>query len=143
MEYLTFLNDYMVPVIMGLCLCVGFIIKHWIKDADNKIIPTACAIFGAGLAIWMNWPNVTPEVILAGVWSGLASTGLHQLVTQFIGKNKAEICTATLIEEGVDAEELDADQLRQIALQMNLSPTDDMSRADLLRLIETAITDVP
>ena len=33
---MEFLNEYMIPEIVGICLVVGYIIKHWIKDADNK-----------------------------------------------------------------------------------------------------------
>ena len=79
------LNDYMVPVIIVLCLCVGFIIKHWISDADNRIIPTVCAVLGGLLSIWINWGGITPEVIAGGLVSGLAATGLHQAFKQFLG----------------------------------------------------------
>ena len=87
---MEFLNEYMIPVIVGICLVVGYIIKHWIKDADNKIIPTVCAIVGLVVAIWINLDNITPEVILSGLASGLASTGLHQAVTQFLGKKNTD-----------------------------------------------------
>ncbi len=85
---ISFLSDFMIPVIVGLCLCAGFIIKKWVKDVDNKWIPTCCAALGVLLAVWINWGNVTPEVILAGVFSGLASTGLYEAFAQFL-KNKA------------------------------------------------------
>jgi hypothetical protein len=81
-----FLADFMIPVIIGICLMVGYLVKHWIKDVDNKIIPTLCALLGVALAVWMNWGNITPEVILSGLASGLASTGLHQAFTQLLGK---------------------------------------------------------
>lgn len=81
---MEFLNDFMIPVIVGICLMVGYIVKHWIKDVDNKIIPTLCAVLGVLVALWMNWGNITPEVILSGLASGLASTGLHQAFTQII-----------------------------------------------------------
>ena len=32
----SFLTEYMVPAIMGICLCVGYVVKHWIRDADNR-----------------------------------------------------------------------------------------------------------
>jgi hypothetical protein len=83
---MEFLNDYMIPVIVGICLMVGYIVKHWIKDVDNKIIPTLCAVLGVLVALWMNWGNITPEVLLSGLASGLASTGLHQAFTQLINK---------------------------------------------------------
>jgi Na+/glutamate symporter len=86
MVIMEFLNDYMIPVIVGICLMVGYIVKHWIKDVDNKIIPTLCAILGIVVALWMNWGSVTPEVVLSGLTSGLASTGLHQAFTQLINK---------------------------------------------------------
>ena len=80
----SFLPDYMIPVIMGICLCAGYIVKHWVADADNRIIPTLCAALGVVLAVWMHWPTVTPEVLLQGMASGLASTGLHQAVRQML-----------------------------------------------------------
>lgn len=80
----TFLTEYMTPVIMGICLCAGYIVKHWVADADNRIIPTLCAALGIVLAVWMHWPCVTPEVLLQGLASGLASTGLHQAVRQML-----------------------------------------------------------
>lgn len=54
MADLGFLTEFMVPVIVGICLCVGYVIKKWIKDVDNKWIPTVCAVLGVILAIWMN-----------------------------------------------------------------------------------------
>lgn len=85
---MEFLNEYMIPVIVGICLMVGYIVKHWIRDADNKIIPTVVAIVGLVVAIWMHWGNITPAVILSGLASGLASTGLHQAFKQLIDKGK-------------------------------------------------------
>lgn len=85
---MEFLTEYMVPVIVGLCLCVGYIVKHWVKDVDNKIIPTLCAALGVLVAVWMNWGNITPGVILSGLASGLASTGLHQAITQYLNKHE-------------------------------------------------------
>ena len=82
---IEFLADYMIPVIIGICLLVGYIVKHWISDVDNKIIPTLCAVLGVVLAFWIHWGNITPEVLLMGLASGLASTGLHQAFKQFIG----------------------------------------------------------
>ena len=82
---ITFLTEYMAPVIIGLCLCTGYIIKHWVADVDNRIIPTICAALGVALACWMHWGSITPEVVLTGMVSGLASTGLHQALKQMIG----------------------------------------------------------
>ena len=81
---IEFLSDFLIPVIMGICLCAGFVVKHWVKDVDNKIIPTLCAVLGVLVAVWINWGNVTPEVLLMGLASGLASTGLHQAFKQML-----------------------------------------------------------
>ena len=35
---ISFLSEYMIPVIVGICLCVGWIVKQWIKDVDNRYI---------------------------------------------------------------------------------------------------------
>lgn len=81
---MEFLNEYMLPVVLGVCLCVGYIFKKWIKDVDNKYIPTIVTIIGVFLSVWIsNW-QITPEVILSGMISGLSSTGTHQLFKQFI-----------------------------------------------------------
>ena len=83
---LTFLMDYAVPVIVGICLCVGYVIKTSFPKVDNKYIPFVMAVLGCALNVWiMN--GITPEILLAGMFSGLASTGLHQLfVTTIKGK---------------------------------------------------------
>lgn len=87
---IEFLNDFMIPVIIGICLLVGYVVKHWVKDVNNRIIPTLCAVLGVLLAVWMNDLAITPEIILSGLASGLASTGLHQAVKQLIGE-KSEV----------------------------------------------------
>ena len=81
---MEFLSNYIVPVIVAACLLLGFVVKQWVKDVDNKWIPTIVAIAGALLAVWINWDNVTLEAIVGGAVSGLASTGLHQLFKQWI-----------------------------------------------------------
>ena len=78
------LDAYLVPVIVALCLIVGYIIKHWLEDTDNKIIPTVVTLVGVASAVAMNWGAVTVETIVSGAVSGLASTGLHQLFKQWI-----------------------------------------------------------
>ena len=81
---ISFLSEYMVPVIIGLCLCAGFVVKHWVNDVDNRIIPTMCALLGIALSVWIYWGSITPETLLSGFASGLAATGLHEAFTQFI-----------------------------------------------------------
>lgn len=81
---MDFLSEYMSPVVLGICLCVGYIIKQWVSDIDNRFIPTIVAALGILLSIWIGGWNVSPENILTGLISGLGSTGMHQLFKQYI-----------------------------------------------------------
>ena len=76
-------TNYLIPVIVGLCLVIGFLIKH-VTSADNRFIPIVVTVLGVALSIWISWPEITPEVILSGAVSGLASTGMHQIFKQWI-----------------------------------------------------------
>lgn len=88
---MEFLNDYLVLVVVGICLCVGFVLKHLVPtEKVDKFIPLIVALLGVGLNIWVN-RAFTPEILLGGMFSGLASTGMHQLFKQFIDREvKAE-----------------------------------------------------
>lgn len=76
----------MLPVVLGICLCAGYVIKQWVTDVDNKYIPTICAVLGIFLASWINGWIITPQIALGGMVSGLASTGLHQVFKQYLEK---------------------------------------------------------
>ena len=76
--------NYVYPEITIACLIIGFIIKMWLKDVDNRLIPTIVAVAGLGLAVAANWGNVTIAVAIGGALSGLASTGMHQMLKQWI-----------------------------------------------------------
>ncbi|WP_291631688.1 phage holin family protein [Clostridium sp.] len=84
---LSFISEYAVPVIVGICLCVGYVIKTSFSSIDNKYIPLIMVILGVALNIWINM-NITPDILLAGMFSGLSSTGLHQTFKQLIGGDK-------------------------------------------------------
>lgn len=83
---ITFLTKFAVPLIVGICLCIGYILKNIISDAHiNKFIPLIMAVLGVILNIWINL-DFTPEILLGGLFSGLASTGLHQAFKCLIEK---------------------------------------------------------
>ena len=85
---MEFLNEYSIPVIVGICLCIGFILKNLVTtDKINKFIPLIVAVIGVVVNAWLNTWTVTPEILLSGMFSGLASTGMHQLFKQFIEKS--------------------------------------------------------
>lgn len=85
---MDFLDEYMLPVVLGICLCVGFVLKKWITDLENKYIPTIVSGLGIFLAVWLNDFQVTPDAILGGMISGLASTGMYELFRQYISGEK-------------------------------------------------------
>ena len=89
MSDLAFLNQYVVLTVLAICLCVGVVIKSSIPKIDNKYIPLIMAILGVLLNVWINM-QISPEIVLGGLVSGLGSTGLHQAYVNLIGGNKNE-----------------------------------------------------
>ena len=69
------------------CLSAGYVIKKWVKDVDNKWIPTT--VFALGIAIQFGMTQqITVENFVIGAISGLSSTGFHQMFHTFIEKEK-------------------------------------------------------
>ena len=84
---LSVLNNYLVLLVVGICVCIGYVIKTSFPKIDNKYIPLIMAILGVVLNTWLsNW-NITPDVLLGGLFSGLSSTGLHQVFKNLINKD--------------------------------------------------------
>ena len=84
---LTFLNDYIIFIVVGVCLCVGYIIKKSVSFIPNKFIPLIMGILGVILNAWLNAFAFTPEILLGGLFSGLASTGAYEAFRNLINKN--------------------------------------------------------
>lgn len=84
---MEFLNDYMVLAVVGVCLCVGFIIKNIVPtNKVNKFIPLIMGVLGVGMNVWINLA-FSPEILLGGLISGLSSTGMYEMFNQFIKKD--------------------------------------------------------
>ncbi len=84
---LDFIKELYIPMVLVICLCVGFIAKRWVPT-DNKWIPTIVTVLGAVLGcVWFSRIGIEP--IAAGAVTGLASTGLHQLFSQLIFPDNA------------------------------------------------------
>lgn len=77
---MDFLSQFVVMIVLAICFCLGYIIKHSISAIPNKYIPLIMAIAGVVLNVWINGWQFTPEILLGGLASGLASTGTHQLI---------------------------------------------------------------
>lgn len=78
MEF-EFLKEYLVLVVLGICLCAGYILKHLIPtEKINRFIPLIMGVLGVVLNLWLSGWVLTPQVLLGGLASGLAATGVHQ-----------------------------------------------------------------
>lgn len=86
---MEFFNDYLVLIVVAICLCVGYVLKHLVpSDGINRFIPLIMCLLGVGINVWLNGFAISPEILLEGMASGLASTGMHQLFKQFIEKGE-------------------------------------------------------
>ena len=86
---LEILENYFHIIIIGVCLCVGYIVKNIIPNEKiNRFIPLIAGIIGIVMSLWINGFAFSPEIILTGLVSGLASTGMHQIFKQFIEKGE-------------------------------------------------------
>jgi hypothetical protein len=81
-----------VPVIIGACYLVGFVIKLFKNEKLDNFIPGICVILGIilGLISFFTIPNLIPAndwltaSVIGGV-SGLASTGVNQVIKKIKG----------------------------------------------------------
>ena len=80
------LSQYVIAVIMAICLGIGYVIKHSLSFIPNKRIPLIMAVLGIVLNVWSNHGAFTPDILLGGLASGLASTGAFELVRNIKGK---------------------------------------------------------
>ena len=82
MDINSFIDVYYMPIVLVGCFCVGYVMKHWLPT-DNKWIPTVMLVLGAVLGCIANGALTLENIVCGGV-SGLASTGMHQMLVQLI-----------------------------------------------------------
>lgn len=85
---LSVLTQYLSVVVVGICLCVGYVIKNSLDFIPNKYIPAIMLVLGTVINILMNLNGINAEVILVGMFSGLASTGLYEMFKNLINKEE-------------------------------------------------------
>lgn len=83
---ITFLNNYINLVVLGVCLCIGYVIKNSLDIIPNKYIPLIMLVIGLIINVATNINHITLTVILGGMISGLASTGLYEAMRNLIDK---------------------------------------------------------
>ena len=81
------LSEYVVVIVMAICLAVGYIIKHFLP-LDNKWISLIMGALGIVLNIWVSGLVFTPQILLGGIASGLAATGAFELIKNMAGRQK-------------------------------------------------------
>lgn len=86
---LDFFGDYICVTVLGLCLCLGYIIKTSLDFVPNKYIPLIMGVFGVVVSVW-NSAGFTIESVLCGMVSGLASTGLYESFKNLINKGEVD-----------------------------------------------------
>ena len=84
---IAILTEYLSIVVVGICLCIGYIIKNSLDFIPNKYIPLIMGVLGLIINLLINLSTgINAEVILVGLFSGLASTGLYEIFKNLIEK---------------------------------------------------------
>lgn len=81
---ITILTQFANAIIVGICLCVGYVIKNSLDFVPNKYIPLIMACLGLIMSICTNLDKITLETVLTGLFSGLASTGCYEAFKNLI-----------------------------------------------------------
>ncbi len=85
---ISVLTQYFNIIVVGICLCTGYVIKNSLDFIPNKYIPLIMLIEGTIVNILMNLNGITAEVFLTGMFSGLASTGMYEMFKNLISKGE-------------------------------------------------------
>lgn len=87
---MDWLDNFIVLVIVGICYCIGYILKHIVASEKlDRFIPVIMGCCGVFFNIWLNGWSISPEIILGGLASGLAATGTNQIIKQ-LGRKENE-----------------------------------------------------
>lgn len=78
---ISIIQTYLAPIVVGICFCIGYILKNAFTKLPNNYIPLIMGVLGVILAVWIEG-QFTAQILLMGLISGLASTGSHQLFRQ-------------------------------------------------------------
>lgn len=83
-----FLLEFVNPLILGICMMLGYVLKTAFTKFPNKYIPLSALALGVIIAIIINLgKNINAEVVIGGMISGLASTGLYEMLRNLLNKD--------------------------------------------------------
>ena len=76
--------QYLMPVAAVICAVVCYVAKTAIgSERFDRFIPLCSAVLGLIIVAWASG-GFTPEIVAQGLVSGLAATGMYELVKQFV-----------------------------------------------------------
>lgn len=82
---MDFITEYISLIGLVGALAVGFIVKNLIpNEGINRFIPLIAAVVGLVICLWDAGWVATPQVVVSGMISGLASTGLYEAFKNLI-----------------------------------------------------------
>ena len=85
---LNVVTTYISPIIVIVCLALGYVIKYAIPSKIiNSFIPLIVMVVGIGSNIW-NVGAVSLEIVVTGAISGLAATGLYEAFSNILNLPK-------------------------------------------------------
>lgn len=82
---INFLLEMINPIILGICLLVGYALKTAFTKFPNRYIPLAALSCGTLMSVLIHMQSgINAQVVLSGMISGLASTGLHEMLRNLL-----------------------------------------------------------
>lgn len=85
---LSYLFEYVNLLTLGICLYVGFALKTAFAGFPNKYIPLAALTMGCIVNILISLETgINAVVVLGGMISGLASTGLYEMMRNLLNRD--------------------------------------------------------
>ncbi len=88
---MEFLNDYIAVIALVAALCVGYVVKNVIPNKEiNRFVPAICALTGVIILLWDAGWVATPQLVVAGMMSGIAASGLYDQFKMIIEKKDAK-----------------------------------------------------
>jgi hypothetical protein len=82
---LSFLLQLINPIILGICLLVGYSLKTAFDKFPNKYIPLVSMCLGTIIAIIIHMSSgINADIVLGGMISGLAATGMYELLRNLL-----------------------------------------------------------
>lgn len=77
-------TQYLMPVAAVICAVVCYVAKTAISsERFDRFIPLCSAVLGLAIVAWASG-GFSPEIVAQGLVSGLAATGMYELVKQFV-----------------------------------------------------------